>query len=262
MNHIIGSHDFEPGGGQLPMVGAIPPAPAEEPDRRYTEGPSVARYDWADTFAYKHRVGVTARSILVHFAHVGGIKNHHQVWEARETTAAHVQCSGRAVTKAVKLLVNLGALLPGGKHQNLNGQFTQCYRLAGQYTEWLVPSAAQVEAVEKVRQTPHVDARGELSSPLRPELSSPKPEVPEPESVSDSVPLNSDAVLQAPTTSLTKHPSNTAPIYKSGLGELSSPLLGGRHESDDELKAIQRANWEKTMDRRASRGSRGMAARL
>ena len=126
-----------------------PGRPLDDPNRRSAAGPSVDRYDWADTFSYHHQVGMVARAVLVHFAHRGGPKHGYRVWEARETTAAHLQCSSRSVTKAVKLLVNLGALIPDGKKQNLNGQHTH---LNGWF--YHIASEAQVEAVNALRGEP------------------------------------------------------------------------------------------------------------
>ena len=84
------------------------------------KGSPLSRYEWADCFALAHKTGHVARSVLVHFAHRGGITydaagevvSMHRVWEARATTAAHLQLSERSVERAVKVLVSAGGLIP------------------------------------------------------------------------------------------------------------------------------------------------------
>lgn len=252
----IGSHDDAPKGVTLPMTDVVHQAPAEEPgrplddpNRRSAAGPSVDRYDWADTFSYHHQVGMVARAVLVHFAHRGGPKHGYRVWEARETTAAHLQCSSRSVTKAVKLLVNLGALIPDGKKQNLNGQHTEIYKLGGQHTEWLVASEAQVEAVNALRGEPRSPKQEVIKLDLDREY--------------EDVPSETNLEMHS-VGAIAPEPSyESTPAYNSSLGERGSPLLVSegvsRHESYDELRAMQQAAWEKTLDLRSRRR---MAARL
>ena len=154
-----GTFDNAPEGGPIPMVGLFG-VEVEAPQAPATKGSPVSRYDWADTFALAHQTGPVARAVLVHFAHRGGITYNaaaevvsmHRVWEARETTAAHLQYKRRVITKAINLLVQLKGLIPDGKRKNLNGKLTEVYALAGMYTEWQVPSKAQADAVEVVRQ--------------------------------------------------------------------------------------------------------------
>ena len=136
----------------------------EAPRTKATKGSPLERQEWAYTFAYVHQTGPLAAAVLVRCAHVAGItydddgavKYMHEFFESRALTAAMLQHQRVAITKAVKLLVGLGALIPNGRHRYTNGKATECYQLGGMFTEWQVLSPAQADAVDVVRQAEEV----------------------------------------------------------------------------------------------------------
>ena len=146
------------------MVGVFGVEVVEAPRTKATKGSPLERQEWAYTFAYVHQTGPLAAAVLVRCAHVAGItydddgavKYMHEFFESRALTAAMLQHQRVAITKAVKLLVGLGALIPNGRHRYTNGKATECYQLGGMFTEWQVLSPAQADAVDVVRQAEEV----------------------------------------------------------------------------------------------------------
>ena len=142
-------------------VEVVEPPP---PPTKATKGSPLERYEWAYTFAYVHQTGPLAAAVLVRCAHVAGItydddgavKYMHEFFESRALTAAMLQHERVAIIKAFKLLVDLDALIPNGRHKYANGKSTQCYKLGGMFTEWQVPAKAQADAVDVVRQAEEV----------------------------------------------------------------------------------------------------------
>ena len=108
------------------------------------------------------------------------------------------------------MLVNLGALIPDGKKQNLNGQHTEIYKLGGQHTEWLVASEAQVEAVNALRGEPRSPKQEVIKLDLDREY--------------EDVPSETNLEMHS-VGAIAPEPSyESTPAYNSSLGERGSPF--------------------------------------
>ena len=131
-----GTRDFHTDGHQLPNPGiAQQTAPIDARDR--SEGGHLDRTAWAYDFSRRHQLTKPERSVLLYMAHRAGPQRLFQCDDSEEQIADWTDYERKAINRAIKGLINKGAIYQTRKGKGGNHVASR-YRLRGSETDWRV----------------------------------------------------------------------------------------------------------------------------
>ena len=131
-----GTKDFHTDGHQLPDPDiAQQTAPIDTRDR--SEGGHLDRTSWAYDFSRRHQLSKPERSVLLYMAHRAGPQRLFQCDDSEEQIADWTDYERKAINRAIKGLINKGAIYQTRKGKGGN-HVTSRYRLRGSETDWRV----------------------------------------------------------------------------------------------------------------------------
>ena len=131
-----GTRDFHTDGHHLPDPGiAQQTAPIDTRDR--SEGGHLDRTAWAYDFARRHQLTKPERAVLLYMAHRAGPQRFFQCDDSEEQIADWTDYERKAINRAIKGLINKGAIYQTRKGKGGNHVASR-YRLRGSETDWRV----------------------------------------------------------------------------------------------------------------------------